>query len=256
MAKERANLLILGESSTLAQCFNTLYKNHCTLIPHNKCDIRDSKQIEHILKNNPHKYVINCMAITDMSYCQDNTIDCFNVNIAGPYFLNQLCKKYNKKLIHISSNYAINPPNTYGWSKKLSEEVIDKEFLVVRGNFYGMKQYIINNIVRNNKVKAFENVFFSPVSINRFATEIYSNKDKKSILNVFTDTSISYYDFAIKVAETFFKDKNKLVKRQIYTKDLLSMPLAFDSSHHSDIRISIDDDLKSFKKYLESTPDY
>lgn len=250
MAEKSANILVLGKTSKLARCLDFFYGNTCTFITHDQCDITDYEQLESLLRESLHEYVINCIAITDMRYCEKNPIKCFNVNVTGTFMLNRLCKKYNKKLIHISSNYAINPPNIYGWSKKLSEAVIDPNFLIIRGNFYSSEQYIINKLLKRQNIQAYNNVFFAPVSINRFVHEIYINRTKTGIINFFTDTPVSYYEFSLKIANQFSIDK-KLIEETKYVPSLLDIPLGLNSICTSDIPISLDQDLEMFKIFLE-----
>jgi len=244
-----ANFLILGGGSQLASYFYTTYSKETILVPKKSCDVRLIKQVEKTIQKFTGKYVINCAAITNMIACEDDPKICLEVNTIGTYVLNLICKKYKKKLIHISSNYAINPPNTYGWSKYLSEKFVDKNFLVIRTNFYSTNSYILNNLLHKKKISAFTNVFSNPVSISRLVKEIYNNRNSQGVLNIFTKGEISYYDFALLICDTF-SFENKLV---IPTTYVSQKPfLTYHSVIKSDITIDRKKDMELYKNYISN----
>ncbi|QQG41194.1 MAG: sugar nucleotide-binding protein [Candidatus Woesebacteria bacterium] len=244
------DFLILGGESTLAKYFTQTYKERCVSLNKSKCDITDIKILEKVIQKSDAHYIINCAAITDIGYAEKNPEECFNVNSISVRNLDTLSRKYNKKLIHLSSDYAVNPTNVYGYSKLISEKLIDKsKNLVIRTSFYSNKYYIIKSLVSGNVTNAYKNAFFNPVSINRLIEEIYKNRDKKGILNIFTERKISKYKFAIKVAKTFDVDR-KLIQPSNFVNEKGKANLPPNSFVDSDIKIPLEEDLLSFKKHF------
>lgn len=247
------SFIILGADSTLAKFFVEKYGSECVIYNRNKCDITDSKNIERILKKASAKYLINFAAITDIDYAERHPEECFEVNSVAVHTLSELCKKYNIKLIHFSSDYSIHPVNVYGYSKFLSERLIDlKHHLVIRTSFYSSKYYILQGLLTGKVVNPYKNIFFNPISITRLVREIYKNKDKKGILNIFSDKKISKYNFAMKAAK-FSKTNSKLIKPVIFSNKNREAQLPLNSFVMSDVKIDLEDDLKEFFLLLESS---
>ena len=99
-------------------------------------DITNIKILEKVIKRTRAEYILNCAAITDIGYAEKNPKECFNVNSIAVWNLDILTRKYNKKLIHLSSDYAVNPTNVYGYSKLISERLINKsKNLIIRTSF-------------------------------------------------------------------------------------------------------------------------
>lgn len=242
--------ILIGGESRLGSCFKSIYPNECIIFSKKQCDITSLRSVERVIKSTPGKYVLNCAAITDIERCEKNPKECFITNAIGVYILNRICLKLNKKLIHISSDYAESPLNTYGWSKKLSEEIIDGSFLTVRTNFYSIDTFAVNELLNYRQINAYSNIFFNPISINRLVREIYEHKDISGITNFFSQKKISYYEFARIVSEIFNLKKYNLVKQTQFANlpNRATRPLI--SYIKPDIRVEIKKDLKEFKKFI------
>lgn len=236
--------LILGGDSTLAKAFCAVYKDSTIKLSKGKFDVTNTRDLEKVIKNTDAKYVINCAALTDIEYCEDNPKRCFEVNSIAVANISRICTKYNKKFIHISSDYAVMGKNIYGYSKLISEKLVDlKNDLIIRTSFFSLDYCLIKNLLKNEKVTAYKNMFFNPVSITRLVQEIYMNKNKCGILNIFSSKKISKYDFAKRVAKTYKIDR-KLIKPVNYKAGKVTLPL--NSFVKSNINIDLNRDLKLF----------
>jgi dTDP-4-dehydrorhamnose reductase len=126
-----------------------------------------------------------------------------------------------------SENFDSIPINQYGNSKLSAEEIVlrtNPDSLIIRTNFFGwgprhkpsLVDWILHQLESKGQVSAFEDVFFSPISISQLYLGI--NKllevNASGVVNVCANESISKYDFAVLVAEKFgFKaDQVKRVK--------------------------------------------
>lgn len=239
--------LIIGGESNLAKTFAKVFPDNCVLLSKNECDITSQASIEKIFRRYRQRYVLNCAAITDMELCERDPERCFMVNSIGPALLSFYCLKYRKKLIHISSNYAVLPVNTYGLSKFIAEKLIDRKNLILRTSFYSNKYYIVKNLLNNRRAKGYDDLYFNPISINRLALEIFRLKDRSGLINIFSKKKVSTYDFAINIAKVFNIDL-KLIKKETYSQNALKRPA--NSYIKSDVPISLVSDLREFKRYL------
>lgn len=243
------DILILGGESNLAKCFQGLFPEVSMPLNRDQCDITNPAQVLSQIANFPGHFVLNCAALANVELCEQAPEKCFLLNSWAVKLLNDACLKYGKKLITISSDYAVNPVNTYGQSKAQSEQVVDKKFLVVRTNFYSQKTFVMEQLLKKNKITAYDNVFFNPVSINRLATEIERHLKKTGIINIFSNKKISYLDFAKLVAIVFNRPSNLVTASQFTNKlGLAKRPLS--SYIRSDIDINLKSDLTEFKSYL------
>jgi len=234
--------LILGGESRLARCFTSLYLNECITFNKTECNITNQSLLDRIIKQTPCRYILNCAAVTDIEVCERNPKLCFSVNAIAVYSLHKICLKYRKKLIQISSNAAVIPFNIYGWSKFLSEKMIKPQALIVRTDFYDRNTYIVKNLMRQNPINAYTNVYFNPVSVNRLAYQIYTNKDRSGTINIFTTEKITYYKFAQEFCDVFALNKTRLV---MGTR-VKPLNLFVKSS----INRNINQDLIDFKQYI------
>lgn len=236
--------LILGKDSRLARHFIDKFTEIAIPISHSECDITDEISVKKIIEKYNFKYVLNCAAMTDIDQCEKKPDIAFAINYQGPRNLKTICQKYSKKLILISSNYAVKPINTYGKSKQIMETLADDSCLVFRTDFYDNENFIVKNVLQNKKFMAYTNSFFNPVSVNRLVKEIYNNKDEKGLVNIFSSSCISYYDFAI-----LFAKINK-IKLSHIEKGLSSISIRpLNGCVKSDINIDIIKDLENYANH-------
>jgi len=242
--------LILGGNSKLAQCFKKLFPEKSLLLTKSQCDLTKPQIVEKKIKSFPHEYILNCAAITDIELCEKDPSLCFKVNSTSLFDLDRICLKYSKKLINISSDYAVKPTNIYGWSKYFSEKFVSPRNLVIRTSFYCKESFLINPLLRGKETNVYKNRFFNPISINRLAIEIFKHRNLQGIKNFVSLKKMSFYSFSENFCKIFSLNKN-LLKPVIYknTKDKAFRPLS--SYIKSDIRVDIKRDIMDFKLYLQ-----
>lgn len=131
-------------------------------------DICDIGIIEDfILKYNP-KYLIHSAALTKpMEIHEEDITKSIDINIIGTANIVKICKKYNIKLIYVSTDYVyptgsknikefdcLQPINNYGWSKLGGECSVKmyKNSLILRLSFINKPfpfEFGVSNIIRN-----------------------------------------------------------------------------------------------------------
>ena len=202
-----------------------------------KIDIRDKNSIFDVLEKIKPDIIINCVAITDLDFLEDNPEIGFEINSEGSKNIAFASKKYGAKLIHISTdsifdgkkgmyeeNDSVNPINVYAKTKLLAEKYVMQEttnYLILRTNFIGydsehknLLNWMISKLSKQKTIIGFNDVFFTPIEVSYLSSLIYklSLIEENLFLNLSSDKKISKYDLAIMICDLFSFDK-KLVKK-------------------------------------------
>lgn len=146
------SILITGANGQMGQALKQLNANTDSLVftDQSNFDITNRAQMEAVFVKYAPKVVINTAAFTEVDAAETNQEKAFLINETGVKNLVELCKKFNSKLIHISTDYVfdgestvpyketdtINPVTVYGKSKRAGELVILnsnlKAFAIIR----------------------------------------------------------------------------------------------------------------------------
>lgn len=201
-----------------------------------KLDITEEKDLK-IIKDEKPDLLINCAAITDMDFCEENPLLAQKINSNGAKNLAKICKQEDIFLVHISTdavfdgnkgNYSeedsTNPLSVYGKTKLYAEQYIKKfggRYCIIRTNLYGwnfqkkfsLAEWILNKLEKKESFPAFSDISFSPIlttNLGRAILEIYNSRIQ-GILNVAGSQTCTKLEFAYKIAEIFELDKNLIV---------------------------------------------
>lgn len=134
-------VLITGANGMLGQDAQVLLKKSgFNIIPTDveELDITDKATVESFFENNQFDYVFHGAAYTNVDGAESNKELAFKINATGTENLAEFCKKYNRVLIYISTDYVFdgekgstykpddqtNPVNIYGLSKLKGEEAV------------------------------------------------------------------------------------------------------------------------------------
>lgn len=130
---------------------------------------------EFFTKNNP-SVIIHCAAYTAVDKAEDEKEKCFKVNVDGTRNLIEMAKKYNSKIVYISTDYIFdgekvgfyevsdqpNPKSVYGESKFLGEletRKHHKHFIVRISWVFGKNGHnFVRTMIRLGKEREFLNV--------------------------------------------------------------------------------------------------
>lgn len=115
-------------------------------------DIRNYERCELATKNTD--YVINCAAIKHVPVCEYNIMEAIQVNIIGLDNILKACLINKvKKVMHISTDKAVEPTTIMGMTKKMGEEIVQRtwyqndkyiQMVIARlGNVWGSRGSII-----------------------------------------------------------------------------------------------------------------
>jgi dTDP-4-dehydrorhamnose reductase len=206
--------------------------------------LNSCKGITHLIKKINPRIIIHCAGWTDIEKCEKKKNNCKQANIELTKCLVKASKTINSKFIYISSDHLFdgkkkfykenekpNPLNYYAKTKVLSENYLRdqlKNYIIVRTNFFGVdnkmnkKNFlgtILKHIKQKKKLFLFDDVFYTPISINSLASIIIKllKIDYRGIINISGNDRVSKYMFGKKVSK-IFNLKDDMIKKISITK--------------------------------------
>lgn len=203
-------------------------------------DITEQVKLVDLVNKIQPDYIVHTAAMTNVDACELHPKECDLINVEVVQTLSNICKTNQIHLIHLSTDFIFdgekgdvyteedkpNPISYYGLSKLKSENIIleaNIRHTIIRTILvYGL----VDNNDRSNIVlwvkNALENKKEITVVTDQFRMPTFAEdlaescflaieNDAIGIFNVSSNTLLSIYDIAIKVADTFNLDK-KLIK--------------------------------------------
>ena len=238
----KKNILITGCSGQLgyrlmhdlSSYFNVIetYKEHSDR--NKKLDLTEKSDFQHIFSAYNPDLIINCAAITNVDYCEENRSECHLVNVEGLNKLISFSKKHTK-IIHISTDYVFDgskgnysenslthPLNYYGKCKLESENLLigsNREYIIFRpsmifdnrsSNFF---TWVVNSLKNERVIKVATDMFSTPTWIPFFSNIIMKSihLNINGLFHCGTDKSISRFEFAQSIARKFNCDEKLII---------------------------------------------
>ena len=229
-------ILVTGGNGQLAQCLKDIVKNDSELdvdfqdLPY--LDITDKQQLESYFLKNEFDYCINCAAYTAVDLAEEQSNLAYAVNAEGPKNLAEVCKKYQVKLIHISTDFVFdgkkqtpyvetdmpNPLGVYGASKWQGERNIQEgmeTYFIIRTSWlyseYGNN--FMKTMLRLSETRDEISVVSDQIGAPTYAGDlaevlikiILSSSTNYGVYNYSNSGAISWYDFAAEIFKLFGK---------------------------------------------------
>ena len=195
----------------------------CTM-PYEQMDITDPEQVAEVIGRVLPDAVIHCAAWTAVDAAESNVEKCRLVNAKGTENITEFARKYNAKLVYISTDYVFNgegekpwkpddkrePLNIYGLTKyegELAAEKYDKTFIIRIAWVFGKNG---NNFVKTVLKLAETNSVLNFVN-DQVGTPTYTFDLAKLIADMLETEKygkyhatndggyISWYDFVIEI---------------------------------------------------------
>jgi dTDP-4-dehydrorhamnose reductase len=220
-------ILITGSKGQLgADCAQVLFTKHETLaIDLDELDITKQSDVERVIRDFSPNIVINCAAYTQVDACETEKELAWNVNVNGPKNLAVSAKRFNAKVIHISTDYVFDGtkeapqpyretdepgPVSYYGKTKLEGEIAVKEttenHVIVRTAWlYGMNgQNILKTFLRiamenpDKAIKVVNDQFGSPTWSYRLALQIAKliETNGQGVYHATSEGYCTWYDLA------------------------------------------------------------
>lgn len=187
--------------------------------------------------------IIHTAAIINGNYCQNNPEEAFSINAFSCYKLAKYSPNHTK-IIYVSTDAVFpsdihlateadftRPENYYGKSKELGEFLLlntKKEVLIVRTTIVGLNlnvkrksfvEWIIESVSTNESINLFDDVYFTPITIWRFGTELkrlIREGFKKQIYHIAGGEVITKYDFGFELLKSINGNLDNINKSSIY----------------------------------------
>lgn len=190
-------------------------------------DITNYDQCDDFIKTNNIDYLINCAAYTNVDLAELESENANAVNSLGPLYLGKLSRKYNFKLIHISTDYVYSgiktkpyvetdstvPKNYYGLSKLNGEKNIianTDNYIIIRTSWLYYKSghnffnTMINLFNTRDKLTIVADQHGSPTYCGDLAQAILTilESNHNNYGNIYNFSNLgqtTWYDFAVTI---------------------------------------------------------
>jgi len=218
LLRDKANIIAFDRNPVVMESVSYVYGS-----------VLDVYTVEKVIKNFSVDVVIHCAALTNMDICEQDPNYAEIVNTVMTSNLACVSDRYGVKMVYISSDsvypgtkaglYAENeapaPISVYAKTKLMGEEATLRypRNLVVRTNLYGFNyrdkesfgEWVINALSEGRELKMFDDLYFSPILVNRLADLIMASikADLKGLFNICCTGSISKYDLGCEIKERF-----------------------------------------------------
>ncbi len=226
--------MVTGSNGQLGSEINYLSQNDNHNIffftEKSELDICDEDLVDSFVAQNEITAIINCAAYTAVDAAEDNPELCDNINHKAVAVLGSIAKKYNCKLIHISTDYVfdgnahqpyregdqVNPISVYGKTKLEGEQSLK---LMSLENSIIIRTSWVYSSYGNNFVKTMRKLSESRTELNvifdQIGTPTYARDLAQTILYILPNISneeteiyhysnegvCSWYDFAKAIFE-------------------------------------------------------
>jgi len=133
--------LIVGAYGQLGRCMkDALSQQNIEFVAtsHQDLDVADSEAVEQFLSSKSFSTIVNCSAWTAVDDAEDHETEALRINFEGPRNLASSARKFDARLIHISTDYVFSgdaespysvstptaPLNAYGRTKLKGDEAV------------------------------------------------------------------------------------------------------------------------------------
>lgn len=212
-------------------------------------DITNYSECRKLIKEFRPDAMIHCAALTDLDFCENNKSLTKKVNIDGTVNILKSIN-YNCHFIFISTDSVYgqnekfadeesptNPINYYGNTKLKAESFVtnsDLRYTILRTNIFGYNfvkkislfQFIYSNLLKNNKINLFHDVYFTPISTLHFSQGLkqiiddkitglynYSGRQRLSKME-FGEIICELFDFDVQLINAISIDKHEFYAKR------------------------------------------
>lgn len=272
----------------LGREFLNYYKNSLNqIIPLLRidADITDKKIVLSAIGANRPDIIINCSALINVDYCEENPTETWLVNAIGPGNILAALNKLNlsktvflqistsdvfgqNDKIEFDEDDAPSPVNVYGWSKlggeKLTEteaKINDIKYYIIRTSWLYSEyrntfvDYITDALKNNREIKIisdqFNTITWTKDLVAACDLLLSNDKYQSGIYHLASksEKKTSKYDIALKIAKLMNLDKNYL--KMGHKADIFKCDRPNAAILTSKKKISMPDWEESLQKYLK-----
>lgn len=291
-------IVLFGGGGLVGTRFINLQKNNFEIeYPSvDEINILNKDVVSKFIQDSSAEAVINFAAITDVETSEGETGDktglCYQVNALGAKNVSEVCKDFDKYLIHISTEYVFdgtkaespyteedtpNPKNWYGATKLFGEEFVlasGCKSTIVRismpySPFYELKsdvaRFFLTQLKEGNAIKAIADQRVTPTLVDDIvnALKILLEKQILGLYHVSSKNSVTPLEFTKTIAEVFdlddsliipisFEEYNKNKNAKLLQYSWLN-PAKFEKDFVDQTLHTVEEDLVIFKQLVDSS---
>ena len=196
-----------------------------------RIDLLSKREIKEVLNEFNPEVILHCAALANIEACEKNRRMARALNISATRNVIDCIKKDDIKFVYFSTdavydgkrgNYVetdeTNPLSYYGLTKYKGElEALKKDnALIIRTNFFGwniqdklcLAEWIVHELSNKKNIRGFTDVYFSSIYTFDLAKllDLALEKDLNGIYHFSSKTSVSKYEFAVRLAILFDLD--------------------------------------------------
>lgn len=251
-------VLLLGHKGFLGREFRFYLRNKKIIYSHfKKKKIKFSLLKKKILQFKPN-FIINCIAKTNIVYCDKNPKQAFESNVKIPAIILKIIKNTSIKFIHFSSEAVFKgkdlkktysekdvpkPQTIYGITKYEADKLViqSKNTLIIRLPFLFSRSYnrnicaiLLNKLSKNQSVHISMNFFSTFVYAPDLCSFVYNKcirtdaYFKNKLIHFTTNKKMSMYNFVKKLAKNYRKINIKKiipVNESYFRKGVKNIPM-------------------------------
>lgn len=208
-----------------------------------KLDVLNFNKLVIFLRKNKPKVIINCIAITDLIFCENNIESAYLINANFVDRLANICRELDIYLIHISTDhYFIDDGrkkhdetakvflvNNYAKTKFAGEQfaLSYPNSLVIRTNILGFRnrgtltfvEWVLSSLRENNEIRVFDDFYTSGIDIYNLS-EIILSCIKLPIFGLFNIASSEVYskaEFIKKLCKIFNYNEVNFISDSVFS---------------------------------------
>lgn len=234
--------LILGENGFLGQYFKNQIKStdftlsDTTYISTSR--IQSPKDFKKLCLDLPHaEVIINCIALTDIDYCESNSDKAVWVNSTLPGLISEFSYSKSMKIVHFSTDAVFdgsiafpteemktNPLSIYGLTKLAGEANVknnNPDSLIIRTNFFGCSpkrnsfaEKALIAAASHHSFSGYSDIYFSPTHARNVVNGTLSllRHNCNGVFHLAGKERISKYEFTKRLFESAKLDMSLLVR--------------------------------------------
>ena len=289
-------IVVFGGAGLVGSRFIELNKNNCDIIAPSakEIDILSKESLIKLAEKENPDYLINFAAYTNVEEAEEDKGNkdglCYQVNVIGAKNVAEACKKINKRLIHISTEYVFdgtkaespyteedkpNPINWYGQTKLIGEQMVleaGAEVAIARISMpfsahFELKKdvarFFLEQLKAGNQIKAIADQRITPTLVDDIvnALNVLIENQASRIYHISSCDSVTPLEFAKILAEIFNLDYSLVgsMNLEVYnlTKQARLLPYSwlspakFEKEFGDQILHTVEENLAIFKQAID-----
>jgi dTDP-4-dehydrorhamnose reductase len=214
--------------------------DHHERYSYHQLDVTDGPMVNNMLLQFRPDIILHAAAMTQVDMCEENKIDCWNVNVTATRFLLDAAREINARFIYLSTDFVFdglngpyaedaepNPVNYYGSSKWGAEKAVAESGLqwtiirtiLVTGNpSAGTRSNIITwvkeKLEKGEKIRVVDDQYRTPTFVEDFVNGItlVLAKNATGIFHISGKDLLTPYQIAVETARILQLDES-LIER-------------------------------------------